>query len=126
MLNLRKGLNENGAGSIRLYFWIIFGFSAIYIGYMIVPSYVGHKMLEREVAREATLAHHYSDAEMRKHILKKAKSWGVPIYKEDIEITRRRKTVAVEISYSIEFNFLNRYKRTVHYDITVVEYIKAK
>ena len=126
MINLREHLNESGNGRVRVYFWIIFGFLALYAGYMIVPTYVSYKMMQKEVETEAGLAHHYSDAEMRTHIKTKADSWNIPITTDDIDINRRRNTIAISIAYSIDFNFFNRYKRTIYYDIDVVDFIKKK
>lgn len=126
MINLRAHLNENGNGRVRVYFWIIFGFLALYTAYMIVPTYLGYKMLKAEVKTEAGLAHHYTDGEIKSHIMEKARYWRVPITKKDIDINRRRDTIAVSIVYSIDFNFFNRYKRTIYYDIDVVDFIKKK
>lgn len=126
MVNLSKHLNERGDGRVRLYFWIAFGLLALYVGYKIVPTYVGYKMMQKEVETEASLAHHYTDGEMKKHIMEKANSWNIPITHKDIDINRRRETIAIGISYSIDFNFFDQYERTIYYDIDVVDFIKKK
>ena len=119
-------INKDGNITTQTLFWL---FLIVIIGYVAVkftPPYMNYYMFKGEVDGEIQTAHIYSDQEIVKHILNKARERELPIKEDDIILERKESDIAVSIRYAIEVNFFNRYSKTLPFTIRVVKPIKSK
>ncbi len=92
---------------------------AIYAGYIVVPPYFAHYMLQAEVKSEAEHAHSRSDGAMRGNILEKAASWSIPIERKHVLIRRNFDSISIDINYSVEFIFFENYVKVMPFSVDV-------
>ena len=119
-------LNSHGVVNRRVLGWILLVGAVVYLGYKLIPPAFAYHMLRYEVRSEAKNAHHYDDETIVKHILEKAEVWSVPLDRENILVERGLDSIKISVSYKVDINFFNRYKRTLSYDIEVVEPLRVE
>lgn len=119
-------MNEDGAVSFRTLFWLFLITVIVYLGIKFVPPYFTYYMFKGEVDGEAQTAHVYSDQEIIKHILEKARDSELPIGEGDITVKRWEDALEVSIRYSIDVNLLNWQTKTLFFSIRSIKPIKAK
>ncbi len=117
-------IGQRGSVGSRVLLWILFFSLAVFAGYVVVPSYVAHRMLKAEVTSEAEHAHIRSDAALTKGILEKAASWSIPVKKKDVIIRRGFDSISIDIEYFVTFTFFDSYNKTVKFRIDVIEPLK--
>ncbi|MBI5598565.1 MAG: hypothetical protein HY890_02375 [Deltaproteobacteria bacterium] len=110
---------EAGGISMRALFYLIVLGLLTYAGYMVVPPYFEHYMFTYEVTTEAKTAWHYSDDDIRKHLLDKVDYWGMPIRDGNIKIERGMSDIEITVAYEVRLNFFDRYRKTLYYKIYV-------
>ena len=119
-----SSIGQRGAVGSRVLLWILCFSLAIYAGYIAVPPYVAHRMLQAEVKAAAEHAHQRSDAAIIKSILEKAASWSIPIKKKDIFIRRGFDSVSIHIEYSVNLVFFDQYTKVVEFQVDAVVPVK--
>jgi hypothetical protein len=124
----RFPIDQRGAITFRLFFWIILFSLAVYVGYKVVPPTVSFYMMRGEVNSEIKKkdTHLRSDDELAARLLEKAETWSIPIKRDDIIIRRTYGSISVNIDYRITFTFFDRYKRVKKYRIDVKAPLKGK
>lgn len=119
-----RHIKEAGFISIRALFWLAFLAALGYGAYMFLPPYVGYYMLKTEVEGEAKTAHMYTDEVLAKRITGKAATWSVSLDSESLQIYRGVEDIRIEVNYTVDLNFFDRYHHELVYSIEVEEPLK--
>lgn len=118
MLKNRFLLTNRGVSTIAVIFWLAFFAVAVYVGVKAAPPYISYYMLKTDIKTDVMKnAQLYSDADIERLILEKARSWSVPIGHDDIVITRFIETISVQIKWNETIDLNDMYKRTVYFNI---------
>jgi len=110
---------NDGRISLKALVWILIFSSAIYVGYKLYYPYFSYYMLKTDVKEEIKLAHMYTEASLRRRVVKDAHNWYVPITTDDVHISRDFRTITISVNYSNTITFLGGYKRKFVFNISV-------
>lgn len=121
-----RWVNKDGKIGIGALVWLFIIAVLVYLGIKFVPPYFTYYMFKGEVDGEAKTAHVYSDQDIIKHIMDRAKESELPIEEKDIVLERRESEIEVSITYDIVVNFFDRYFKTLHLEIHTTQPITAK
>ncbi len=124
----RFPIDQRGAITFRVLFWILLFSLAVYVGYKVVPPTVSFYMMRGEVNSEINKkdTHLRSDDELAARLLDKAETWSIPVKRDDVIIRRPYGSISVNIDYSIAFTFFGRYTRVKKYSIDAKAPLKGK
>lgn len=117
---------QSGKINISALVWLFIIASVVYLGIKLVPPYFTYYMFKGEVEGQAKTAHVYSDQDIIKHILDRAKESDIPIEEKNIILERREKEIEVSVSYDIVVNFFDRYFKTLHFRVRTIQPITVK
>ncbi len=126
MENRVGGIVVAASIGIRRWLWILFIALFIYLGIKLTPPWIGYYMIKYEVETKAKNANFYSDEEILRDIIGSAKTWGISLDEEDVEITRDYERIDIALDYDITVDFAGRYEKTFYYNIHTVKPIKAR
>ncbi len=116
-LGHNKSQKSSGRISIKALIWILVLFLLIYSAYKLTYPYVSYYMLKTDVKEELKLSYMYSDATLKKRIVKKAHAWSVPITTDDLILSRDFDNITVRLRYSKTIIFFGRYKKKFVFNI---------
>ena len=100
-----RRFRERGEGQLGCVFALLLLLVAIFVAYKMVPIKVKAAELRGEVIDEAKNAGTRNDAAILKTIIGKASQLGLPVGKEDIEISRSANTIRIVVQYVVPVEF---------------------
>lgn len=112
----RSGRGERGKASIRGLVSLLLIGSLAYGAFKVIPPYAAAFQLDDEVREQVVLAgarrRKLSDEEIRRNLLQRAATLGVPLDERDIVIRRIGDNVRIELEYTVRLEF----PLDLHYD----------
>ncbi|MFQ5464376.1 MAG: hypothetical protein ACE5EI_00460 [Thermodesulfobacteriota bacterium] len=118
-------LSNRGSINFRLVFWVLVLSAVIYGGYKFGPPAIHHYMLKTAVNNEAKVAHMYTSDKLADRIMKKARTWSVPLERDGLVVEKWRDSVHIKVSYAVHLDFFGRYSKTLEYRIEVTRPLKT-
>jgi hypothetical protein len=127
---MRIFLNDAGATSVKVLFWLVLLFLVIHVGYKLVPMYMDYERMKDEMAIKASTAQVWKDEEIIAELVRKAKELELPLGPENFVLKRdaERHMMTISTAWDVEIHFLfDVYVRTFHFAVTAEEdYTKAR
>jgi hypothetical protein len=102
---MQRFRGQRGEGQLGCVVGLLVLLAAIYVAYKMVPIKVKSAQVRGEVVDEAKSAGMRGDEQIAKNILRVAEAEGIPLTREDIEISRVANTIRVEVTYTIPIEF---------------------
>lgn len=122
--------NENGAGSLKVWLWLITLFLTIHVGYKLIPMYMDYERMKDDMGLKASTAQVMKDEEIRGYLVRKAMELELPLKDESFVLKRDedKHTMTISAEWDVEVHFLfDAYIRTFHFaPVAEEDYTKTR
>ncbi len=121
---MRIFLNDKGASSFKVYFFLILLFLVIHVGIKVVPMLMDYSRMKDEMSSKASVAQVLKDEDILVDLVNKAKELDLPLTADSFIIQRDqdRRRMKISTQWDVEVTFLwGAYVRTFHFEPTVDE-----
>ena len=100
-----RNRRERGEGQMGCLVGLVFLLIAGLIAYKLIPVKVKAADLRDTVQDYARSGSQFNDGQIKKAILDKATTLGLPVGEEDVKVDRRANEITVEVDYTVPVKF---------------------
>lgn len=104
---LRSGRwSEAGEGRIAFFFWLILAVLVVAAGVQWIPVRISADRYQDFLVETAEKRSHRPKNAIEKGLLEKAEELGLPVAKEDIDVSVSSKRIRLHVEYMVPINFM--------------------
>jgi hypothetical protein len=102
---MRQPRRERGEGRTGCILWLAFVGLVVYVLALVIPARAAIGQFVDAMQEEATFAADRGNAQITRELIEKADELKIPLKKENIQITRTRESITIEVHTELPVSF---------------------
>jgi len=102
---MRQPRRERGEGRTGCILWLAFVGLVVYVLVLVIPAKAAIGQFVDAMQEEAAFAADRGNAQITRELMEKADELKIPLKKEDLQITRTRESITIEVHTALPVSF---------------------